>query len=288
MLNGEFMPSDKPCLNYNNRGLLWGDSFSVQLRGNSCIVYDFDMYFKCIKQMAETLGMRNETFMPKTFANDILLLLKKNRIYKEFSAKITIFRNSADNNKLASDNSFSILISTESLPREFYSINTTGIFTDVIKIPETIQRDAFPNFPWEVLCARQKEENSLDDIIITDSNGNFRKSIYSDIFFMKGNSLIYASSPEIISGNKVFSSRIAKLASQNLGMTIYESPINEQRLKEIDSMFLADPVNGIRWVVGLGRNRLFKGEVEKIAYEVYKYYYTEIDKKKQILLFGDK
>ena len=288
MLNGEILPSDKPCLCYNNRGLQWGDSFSVQLRGNSCIVYDFDMYFKCIEQMIEILGLQNDTFSSKSFANDIQLLLRKNRIYKEFSATITIFRNSSDNHKIASDNSFSILISTESLPHEFYSINTNGIFTDVLELPETIQRDSLPDFPWEVLCASQKEKYGLDDIIITDMNGNFRRSIYSDIFFMKDKSLIYASSPETISSNKVFATRIAKLASKNLGMTIYECPINEQNIKEIDSMFLADPINGIRWVVGLGKNRLYKGEVEKIAFEVYNYYKTGIDKKKQILLFGDK
>lgn len=280
MLNGEFMPSDKPCLNFNNRGLLWGDSFSIQLRGNACLVYDFDMYFKFIKQMTETLGMRNDYFKPKSFANDIMLLLKKNRIYMEFYITITIFRNCTNNKKLATDNTFSVLISAESLPHEYYSINTNGIFTEVLELPEFAKPDAIPNFPFELLCAKQKEEKGLDDIIITDSNGNFRRSIQSDIFFMKDNSLIYASSPETISANKVFSTRVAKLASQNLGMKIYESPINEQNIKEIDSMFLADPINGIRWVVGLGRKRFFKGNVEKIAYEVYNYYKTEIDTKR--------
>lgn len=281
MLNGEIMPSDTPCLTYNNRGLQWGDSFSVQLRGNSCIVYDFDMYFQCITQMVETLGMQSDSLKPKSFANDILLLLRKNRIYKEFSVKITFFRNSADNNKLAYDNTFSTIISVDNLPHEFYSINTNGIFTDLLELPETIQRNMVPNFPWEVLCARQKEENGLDDVIITDNNGNFRKSISSDIFFMKENSLIYASSPEILSANKVFSTRIAKLASQKLGMTIYESPISEQNIKKVDSMFLADPINGIRWVVGLGRKRFLKGNVEQIAYEIYSHYKTEIDTKKR-------
>ena len=102
----------------------------------------------------------------------------------------------------------------------------------------------------------------------------------SDIFFMKENSLIYASSPEILSANKVFSTRIAKLASQKLGMTIYESPISEQNIKKVDSMFLADPINGIRWVVGLGRDRFYSGMVNDIAYEIYHYYKTEIEQLK--------
>lgn len=284
MLNGEFMPSDKPCLNYNNRGLLWGDSFSIQLRGNGCLVYDFDMYFKFIKQMTENLGMKNDYFKPKSFANDIMLLLKKNRIYMEFYITITIFRNSSNNNKLATDNSFSVLISAESLPHEYYSINTNGLFTDVLELTEFARPDAIPDFPFELICTKQKEEKGLDDIIITDSKGNYRKSIQSDIFFMKDNSLIYASSPEIISANKVFSTRVAKLASKNLGMKIYESPINEQNIKEIDSMFLADPINGIRWVVGLGRKRFFKGNVEKIAYEVYNYYKIENDTKRACII----
>ena len=101
MLNGNIMPSDTPCLSYDNRGLLWGDSFSVQLRGNSCFVYDFSSYFACISRIAESMGMQaDESFSAKSFANDISLLLKKNRIYKEFVATITIFRNSNNTNKI--------------------------------------------------------------------------------------------------------------------------------------------------------------------------------------------
>ena len=100
MLNGTIMPSDTPCLSYDNRGLLWGDSFTVKLRGNSCIVYDFRSNFQCICKMAESMGMEApDSFKPKIFANDLLLLLRKNRIYKEFAATLTIFRNSSGTTK---------------------------------------------------------------------------------------------------------------------------------------------------------------------------------------------
>ena len=132
MLNGTRMPSDSPCLKYDNRGLLWGDSFTVKLRGNSCRVYDFNNYFLCICKMAESIGLEpDELFKPKIFANDLMLLLKQNRIYKEFCATITIFRNSTGTNKITDTDTFSTLVSVESLPHEFYSINKDGIFTDV-------------------------------------------------------------------------------------------------------------------------------------------------------------
>ena len=280
MLNGEFILSDKPCLKYNNRGLRWGDTFSVQLRGNSCFVYDFDKYFDCIKQMTEMLEMENNEFRPKTLANDIYLLLQKNRIYKEFAVTITIFRNSNDNNKLASDNSFSTLLSAESLPHEFYSINAKGLFTDILNIPQ-IATTSIPDFPVELLCGKLMSENNLDDLIITDEKGILKRSLYSNIFFTKGNSLIYASLHDNISPNKVFASRISYLANQKLGMDIYESTFDLQKLNDIDGMFLADPINGIRWVVGLGRKRFFKAKADEIAYEVYNYYKTEIERLKK-------
>lgn len=278
MLNGNIMPSDTPCLSYDNRGLLWGDSFSVQLRGNSCFVYDFSSYFACISRLAESMGMQpDESFTAKSFANDTSLLLKKNRIYKEFVATITIFRNSNSTNKIANTNTFSTLVSVESLPHEHYSINKDGIFTDIFDASQLPCPTTNIYFRYELISGNIMAEKSVDDLIITDTDGNYRRSLHSDIFFMKDKSLIYASNYEKTSINSVFSSRIMQLAKQKLGMEIYKSPINSSKLKSVDAMFLADPVNGIRWVVGMGRNRFYSGIVNDIAYEIYHYYKTEIE-----------
>ena len=281
MLNGTIMPSDTPCLNYDNRGLLWGDSFTVKLRGNSCIEYDLKNYFQCICKMLESVGMEtDDSFKPKIFANDLMLLLKKNRIYKEFCATITFFRNSSSTSKLADKNTFSSLVSVESLPHEFYSINKDGIFTDVFDSSKLITEIANPNFSYELISGKILAENELDDLIVTDNDGNYRRSLYSDIFFLKDKSLIYASDPENVSINAVFSSRIMQIASGKLGMKIYQSEVNRSKLKGVEGMFLADPVNGIRWVVGLGRERFYSGMVNDIAYEVYNYYKEEIERLK--------
>ena len=281
MLNGTIMPSDSPCLSYNNRGLLWGDSFTVKLRGNSCIVYDFKNYFHCICKMLESVGMETEdSFKQKIFANDLLLLLKKNRIYKEFCATITFFRNSNGTSKIAGTNTFSTLVSVESLPHEFYSINKDGIFTNIFDASRLINEVTNPSFPYELICGAILAENDLDDLIITDPNGNYRRSLHSDIFFLKDKSLIYASDPENVSINAVFSSRIMQIANSKLGMKIYQSEVNKNKLNGVEGMFLADPVNGIRWVVGLGKERFYIGMANDIAYEVYNYYKEEIERLK--------
>lgn len=285
MLNGKNMLSDSPCLYYDNRGLLWGDSFTVQLRGNSCFVYDFNNYFQCISKIAKSMGMEaDESFKPKIFANDLTLLLRKNRIYKEFCATITIFRNSNNTNKLSDTNTFSTLVSVESLPHEFYSINKDGIFTDIFDATKLSAQIANPNFLYELISRRILAENDLDDLIITDKDRNYRRSLYSDIFFMKDKSLIYASDPAVVSINVVFSSRIMQIAKSKLGMEIYQSAVNSSKLKAVDAMFLADPVNGIRWVVGLGRDRFYRGMVNDIAAEVYSYYKDEIENLKSNIL----
>lgn len=281
LLNGKIIPSDSACLNYDNRGFLWGDSFTVQLRGNSCIVYDFDNYFQCLGMIVESMGMeKDDSFKAKFFSNDLALLLKRNRIYKEFCATITVFRNSNGTSRLSGTNTFSTLVSVESLPHEFYSINKNGLFTDTLDATRLISGAANRNFRYELISGRILAEDGLDDLIITDSDGNYRRSLYSDIFFLKDNSLIYASDLENVSINTVFSSRIMRIAKQNLGMEIYNTPIGNNRLKDVDAMFLADPVNGIRWVVGLGRERFYIGRVNDIAYEVFNYYKAEIERQK--------
>ncbi|MBQ2076180.1 MAG: hypothetical protein II471_01575, partial [Bacteroidales bacterium] len=171
-------------------------------------------------------------------------------------------------------------VSVESMPHEFYSINKDGIFTDVFDSSKLITEIANPNFSYELISGKILAENDLDDLIITDNNGNYRRSLYSDIFFLKDKSLIYASDPTNVSINAIFSSRIMQIASSKLGMEIYQSEVNQSKLKGVEGMFLADPVNGIRWVVGLGRERFYSGMVNDIAYEVYNYYKEEIERLK--------
>lgn len=281
MLNGEIMPSDKPCLMYNNRGLLWGDSFSIRLRGNSCYVYDFTNNFLCIISSIELLEMeKDDNFKSKILANDISLLLKKNRIYKEFVATITIFRNSNNTEKLSNDNTFSTLISVEAITPEFYQLNKDGIFTEYFQQQNISIDDANQQFAMELLCRKTLDENKLDDLIVCDEHGNIKRSLYSDIFFLNDNTLIVATKQERLSSNSTFSSRLIKLAESKLQMNIVKKEINKSDIKNMEAMFLADPINGIRWVVGLERKRFYQGKVEKIAYEIYNYYKTEVGKLK--------
>ncbi len=277
MLNGEIQPSSQPCLTHDNRGLLMGDSFSIKLRGNSCFVYDFKSYFQTIEKMIELYGMvADDYFCAKILANDIMLLLRKNRIYKEFAVTITLFRN----NEGQEPNSFSTLLSVESINQEFYQLNKNGIFTDIFVAGQDIMSSPNPKLFIQLRCKEIIKENNLDDIIITSNDGIYRHGLNSDIFFMKDNTLIAATKHNLPSANSVFSAKLEELAHTKLEMEVIHKEMQKSELKNIDAMFLADPILGIRWVVGLGRERFYHGKVEDIAYEIQNYYKVEIKKLK--------
>lgn len=277
MLNGEIQPSSQPCLTHDNRGLLMGDSFSIKLRGNSCFVYDFKSYFQTIEKMIELYGMvADDYFCAKILANDIMLLLRKNRIYKEFAVTITLFRN----NEGQEPNSFSTLLSVESIDQEFYQLNKNGIFTDIFVAGQDIMSSPNPKLFIQLRCKEIIKENNLDDIIITSNDGIYRHGLNSDIFFMKDNTLIAATKHNLPSANSVFSAKLEELAHTKLEMEVIHKEMQKSELKNIDAMFLADPILGIRWVVGLGRERFYHGKVEDIAYEIQNYYKVEIKKLK--------
>lgn len=277
MLNGEIQPSSQPCLTHDNRGLLMGDSFSIKLRGNSCFVYDFKSYFQTIEKMIELYGMvADDYFCAKILANDIMLLLRKNRIYKEFAVTITLFRN----NEGQEPNSFSTLLSVESIDQEFYQLNKNGIFTDIFVAGQDIMSSPNPKLFIQLRCKEIIKENNLDDIIITSNDGIYRHGLNSDIFFMKDNTLIAATKHNLSSANSVFSAKLEELAHTKLEMEVIHKEMQKSELKNIDAMFLADPILGIRWVVGLGRERFYHGKVEDIAYEIQNYYKVEIKKLK--------
>ncbi|MCF0206673.1 MAG: aminotransferase class IV [Bacteroidales bacterium] len=276
LLNGEILPSTEPCLSYSNRGLLWGDAFTFKLRGNSCIVYDYDKYYDMVCNILKSLsiGSIDAMFTRKSFANDIYLLLQKNRIYKEFVITVTVFRNSEDTNFLTQESKGSFLVSAESKSPEYYNINKEGLFLKTV--------DFGGDRSLEMFSAKILQEERLDDLILCDARGIVVRSLHSDIYFINDKTLICATAQNDFSANSIFSCRLKQLVKEKMGMSVVEKKVQVVEAEKFTGMFLADNVNGIRWVVGLDKFRYYPSSIEDIAFEIYSYYRKEIETKKKL------
>lgn len=283
LINETLADASKPCINYDNRGFLWGDNFTIKLRGNSGFIYDFDRYFECIIRMLEEVGMEKPyTFTADSLAQDIRYMLQKNRIYKECLITITFFRNSTSTDKLTDENTFSTIISSESIDYEHYQINKNGIFIKYLNIEHDCSN--YGN-TLELRAKKVLEEEKLDDLILIDSSKTLSKTIFSNILFIKGNCLITTYSSQFNTINNVITRRLLEIA-KNMGMEIKTGQISEDLANSMDEAFLLDPIHGIRWITGIEKLRFKNIKTNDLAFELMNFYKKQIEPKVDSVLIG--
>ncbi|HOZ30118.1 MAG TPA: aminotransferase class IV [Bacteroidales bacterium] len=260
MLNGEILPASKPCLSHLNRGLLYADDFSFDMRGNSSKAFFADRYFEYFIRTMSILKMEKPLLLKKSiFETDMELLLQKNRIYKGFTAKISVFRNDSED-FITDNNTTSILISVNSYPEESYQALKIGLKVDVLKnysVPDHVFNSGFtPYFCEEMFLNSHLDEFGLDELFISNSKSNIVKTISSNLFLVKDNKLFVPESiPE--NSNKIFSEIVID-AARSLKVLVFPKSIKKEDLLTAEEIFCADVKNGIRWVLAYRERRYYQ------------------------------
>ncbi|MDD3861011.1 MAG: aminotransferase class IV [Bacteroidales bacterium] len=259
MLNGEILPAAKPCLSHLNRGFLYADVFSFDLRGNSSKAFFADRYFDYLIATMSRLKMERPLLLKKSiFETDLELLLQKNRIYKGFTARVSVFRDDSPS-LLPEKNSVSILITVNEFPQEEYKVLNNGLKLNILRnytIPDFVfKSDITPYFNEELLLSSYLEEFDIDDVFITDSKSNVVKTIFSSVFIIKDNKLFV---PERIPNDskKVFTELVID-AARSLKILVLPKSIKKEDLSSADEIFCVDVINGIRWVLAYGERRYY-------------------------------
>ncbi|MCK9255410.1 MAG: hypothetical protein GX793_04210 [Bacteroidales bacterium] len=264
-LNSNILLSEKTFISPENRGLLFGDSFNFEIRGNSSKAFFeneyFDFFIYCIKKIRFE---RSILHRKSSLVTDLELLLQKNRIYKGFKARIIVFRNDLETN------SCSILMSVDSVENEYYPELLKGFKVSVYKdyiIPESsFDFDLTPRFS-EVFLAQQKlKSEGLDDFLLCDKNGNIIKSLYSSVFFVKNENLILPNR-FINNSSKIFVNIVVELA-KSLNIPVVNWDVKEKDLYDLDEVFLGNIVDGFNRVMAFRNKRYFYKTVEILLEEL--------------------
>ncbi len=266
MINGEILPANKPCLFANNRGLKYGDAFTIALRGNSSKVFLFDQNYELFIKSMEKLKMIVPVLFKKSiFETDIELLLQKNRIYQGFKAEVTVFRNASET-KLSNDNTVSILITVKKTEKEWFQLNSKGLKIDIADwfyIPDFISKNNIISiFSEELLLSNNLHFADADQWLLTNEKKIILRTADAVLFCVKGKSVYI---PKTILPNyyKVFANFVLGIL-QKLDYQIYKADITDSDLAEFDELFLVDPVNGIRWCLAYKEKRYFHKTSENL------------------------
>jgi branched-subunit amino acid aminotransferase/4-amino-4-deoxychorismate lyase len=265
MLNGDIMPADKPCLMHNNRSILYADSFSFTLRGNSSKAFFLEEYFDFLLRAVKSLNFERTLSLRKAgFAIDLELVLQKNRIYKGFKADITIFRNSDGSDKC------SVLIVPEALPDEYYVQPQKGLSVLVYKkfvLPEYIfESEITPIYSKEFFIAREIEHAEIDDFLLCDVNEKIIRSTKALVFFVKeGNLILPTRLP--VNSSSVFAAVVEKAAIL-CGVPVVRWDVSEKDLYDLDEIFIGDVVNGLVSVRGYKEKRFYNKVAARIQKQI--------------------
>ena len=251
-IDGNIQLSEKACISYNNRGLIFGDTFNFEMRGNSSKAFFEDEYFDYFIQSLKYLKFKKSILHRKSsILTDLELLLQKNRIYKGFKARLIVFRNDTV------DNSCSIIISVDALENEYYPNLANGLKIGVYKdyiIPEySFEFDFTPRFSGELLLHQKLE--TLDDFLLCDKTGNIIKSLNSSVFFVKNENLILPTR-FVNNSSKVFIDIVVRLAKK-INIPVINYDVKEKDLYDLDEVFLGDIVGGFKRVMAFKNKRYF-------------------------------
>jgi len=261
-LNGKFLSGELQNIYAGNRSFLYGDSVFETMFVSKGSIHFFEEHLDRL-----LLGMKTLQYnVPSVFTvfkskleDEIFRLIAKNKLYKSAGVRLSVFR---ENGGLYTPetNDVSYVISVRELNNVFYELNTSGLFTDLyvdIKKPVNLLAPfKTGNSLIYTLGGIYKKRNELDDCLICNDKGNIIEALSSNIFLVKGETII---TPPVEEGcvNGIIRNQILKFCDF-FDIQYTEKVVTRELMYEADEVFLTNSINGIRWVVAYKEKRYFK------------------------------
>jgi len=248
--NGEYMLSDSPVLNIQNRAFRYGDALFETIRainGLPCFIND---HYERITSGMKMLEMDlPDGFSPEFLEEQTRKLVKKNRIKEGARVRLTVFRNFGG--LFAPEvNDVSWIIEARKMDHNEYTLNQGGLAVDLYEE----QRRAITSYSnlkssnalFYILAGLYKRNKGLDECIVLNDLGSISEAISSNLFVVF-NGVLYtpALSEGCIPG--VMRKNIIEVAKQ-YNIEVQECPLNPAVLLKADEVFLTNTIKGLRWV----------------------------------------
>lgn len=264
--NGNFMPADQPVLNVNNRGFRYGDALFETIRYSCGKPLFLKEHLQRLLNGMRVLKMKQHPLFSVTFFEEMIKeLSQKNTIGSDARVRLTVYRN--DGGFYApSDDQVSYLMEMYPVQEKGYVLNSTGLtvdlFTEFRKTPNSLASIKSANSAIYVLAGVYKNQQQLDECILSNDKSHIIEAISSNIFAVK-NGVLYT--PPVTDGcvDGVMRKKIIEVAQQNR-VAVYEISIMQNVLLGADELFLTNTIKGIQWVAAFKQKRYTNNTSEKL------------------------
>lgn len=252
-INGEFVDNSKPTLQVDNSMFQLGDGTFEDMLAYGTEAKHLTQHIKLLKSNLKFLNIENPFILDdeKNLKEVICRLLNKNRIFDNARVRITIFRGPIPTEP-------SICIESHKLNSSKYQFNSEGlllgIFEEIKKPCNVLSNVKGSNRLLYVKAKQYAANNNLPNCVILNAEDRVSEVIDSNLFIVHGNKIYTPSLAEACCPN-VMRSIICEVAP-TLGIDI-DNQVGFSTNAMINSreIFIADPIYGIRWVLGIGQQR---------------------------------
>ena len=259
-INGDYYSADEPVLKPANRSFCYGDALFETMHAYQDKVQFFEFHYKRILQGMQMLSMRiPEKLSPSYLHDQIISLMRKNRLYKGVRIRLTVYRNDGGY-YTPETNEISFLIEATPLESIVYGVQQRGlgmgIFDQMKKPVNVLSSLKTANSLLYVLAGVYKKENNFDDCLLINEKGCIVETISSNIFFVRGNTI---TTPPLSDGciPGVMRDQIIRIAKELNFKIDDQSSILPDSIISADEVFVTNAVTGIQWVLGFRDRRFF-------------------------------
>lgn len=238
---------------FDNRSFRYGDGFFETMSVFQGKLVLHDAHFERIKKSAEVLKMGLDAAFYQSLENAISSLPFANA-----RVRITVFRGGAGFYRPEQSNA-GFHLSATSRNENLFVLNPKGLsilsYKEHLKPITTLGALKTNNALLYVLASNYAKENSKDDALIFNDKKRICETSRGNLFVVTEKKLI---TPPLSEGgiHGVMRNKIMELA-EIIGLSVLESKLNEDDLKEADEIWQSNAVHGIQWYVAWEKNRYF-------------------------------
>lgn len=256
LYDGQPLKNDEPLLGADNRGLRYGDGLFETMKAIDGSVHLEQYHFERLFYGLEVLRFELPSyFTPKYLADQVKALCQKNN-HNVARIRLAIVR--GNGGVYDPENHFPhCIIQSLPLPEAGFKLNdnglVTGIYTGTRKSIDILSNLKTNNYLPYTMAALHAKAQKWNEALLLNTTGRICDATIANVFVIRKDKIY---TPALAEG--CVAGVMRRWLIENLiksGYTVEESGIGMSTIADADEIFLANSIQGIRWVQQCGETR---------------------------------
>ncbi len=243
--NSELLSGETPIIDYNNRGLKYGDGVFETLKiVNSKIIFLEDHYFRLMASMRILRMEIPVNFTLDFIESEILKTVKASNFSDTARIRISVFRKSGGLYS-PTTNEIDYIIEVGKLNQEVKSFYELELFKDFYINSSFLSTIKTTNKILNVVASIFAKENNYDNCLLINEKKNLVEVTNGNIFLVFGNKLV---TPPITDGciKGIIRKKIIELVSKSPNYSLEERSISPFEIQKANELFITNSIVDIQ------------------------------------------